>query len=93
MHWHVNLQGRRKLPKAKWASSTVGGTIGPLWLMPKPGWAISHSAHPSLTPLFVANASQPKSSLEDSTGQWAVCRTSIWLKNFETIYREAWFKI
>ena len=49
-----SLQGRRKLPKAGWASSSVRGTTCPLWLLikgltdqPKPGWTIAHPVHPA----------------------------------------------
>ena len=51
------LQGRRKLLKAGWANINIGGhnltplvEIG-LTDLPKPGWAISHPANPSPTPL------------------------------------------
>ena len=49
-------QGRRKLPKAGWASSNVEDNLPPLvdiglTDLPKPGWAIAHSVHPSPTPL------------------------------------------
>ena len=42
-------QGRRKLPKAGWASSNMVD-IG-LTNLPKPGWAIAHCAHPYPTSL------------------------------------------
>ena len=46
--------GRRKLPKAGWASE--GHNLPPLVQigltnLPKPEWAIAHPAHPSPTPL------------------------------------------
>ena len=47
-------QGRRKFPKSGWASCNVGDNLPPLvdiglTDLPKPGWAIAHSAHPSPT--------------------------------------------
>ena len=50
-------QGRRKLPKAGWASSNVEDNLPPLvdivlTDLPKPGWAIAHLAHPSPTSLI-----------------------------------------
>ena len=53
-------QGRRKLPKAGWASSTLsleGYNLPPLVKIGltdllKPGCTIAHPAHPSPTPLL-----------------------------------------
>ena len=50
----------RKIPKTKWASSNVRGTICPLvkigWTdLLKPGWAIARPAHPSPTSLILLN--------------------------------------
>ena len=56
-------QGRRKLPKPGWASSTMGRghNLSPLfdiWVTDilKTGWAIAHPAHPSPTPLWLCIA-------------------------------------
>ena len=45
------VQGRRKLPKAGWASSTMGGPFGLDRVNLKSGWAIARPAHPSPTPI------------------------------------------
>ena len=62
----ILVQGRRKLQKARWAISNLGGTICPLWCiwltdLPKTGWAISLPAHLSPTPLLVSTWPPAKS--------------------------------
>ena len=58
-------QGRRKLFKAGWASNKVGAQSAPLLTdLPKPGWAIAHSAYPS--PTFLSSKVSCTGSLADS---------------------------
>ena len=56
-------QGRRKLPKAGWASSNVEDNLPPLvdiglTDLPEPGWAIAHSVHHLLRSRFLPKYKQ-----------------------------------